>query len=425
MAKWLVQHGHTAHVLCIESVNSGTGDGLRFIDDVYDQIPVRRLYFNLDHTPDPFHWSYFNPEIGDHLEIWLPTIKPDIVHLISGYVVTASAITIAKQLGFPLIVTLMDFWFLCRRITLVRSDGRLCGGPTPLNCAICLYNECRRYGIPYRILPDVMERCWHWVLRHPIVSNLIGFSETMKAFRKRQDVLEAALKRADILICHSRFLRNRFIAEGLDPEKMIFVRQGLPSEVKGKDDPDRINVTPYLRFGYLGQLEEHKGVHILVDAFQKLVPSDYHPRLTLYGNLDKNTRYAKTLHHMARRNSHIVFAGEYRTDQIAHVLAEVDVVIVPSTWYENSPNIILEALANRTPVVTSALGGMAEMVQHNVNGLLCQVGHSGDLSSNLQRLIDEPGLLERLRRGIAPVKTLDKEMHEVMAVYRSVGHAEN
>ena len=98
-------------------------------------------------------------------------------------------------------------------------------------------------------------------------------------------------------------------------------------------------------------------------------------------------------------------------------------VIVPSTWYENSPNIILEALANRTPVVTSALGGMAELIQHDVNGLLCQVGNSGALAASLQRLIDEPELLERLQRGIAPVKTLDEEMHEIVGIYRSIGHA--
>jgi glycosyltransferase involved in cell wall biosynthesis len=167
-------------------------------------------------------------------------------------------------------------------------------------------------------------------------------------------------------------------------------------------------------------LEEHKGVHILIEAFRQLAPRDHHPRLTLFGNLDKNPRYTKTLRHMARHNSRIVFAGEYRSDHIAQVLAEVDVVIVPSIWYENSPNIILEALANSTPVVTSALGGMTELVQHNVNGLLFQVGHSGDLAANLQRFIDEPDLIERLRRGITPVKTLNEEMYEVMRIYRSL-----
>jgi len=98
----------------------------------------------------------------------------------------------------------------------------------------------------------------------------------------------------------------------------------------------------------------------------------------------------------------------------------LDVVVVPSLWYENSPNVILEAFAHRTPVIVSDLGGMAELVEEGVNGLCFPPGEAASLATALRRLIEEPGLLARLRAGIKPVKTVAEEMTELQAIYRAV-----
>jgi glycosyltransferase involved in cell wall biosynthesis len=96
------------------------------------------------------------------------------------------------------------------------------------------------------------------------------------------------------------------------------------------------------------------------------------------------------------------------------------VVVVPSVWYENSPNTILEAFAHHTPVIVSALGGMAELVQDGVNGLHFAPRDPSDLAAKLRRLIDDRQLMARLQAGIAPVKTAASEMAELTSIYRSL-----
>ena len=101
-------------------------------------------------------------------------------------------------------------------------------------------------------------------------------------------------------------------------------------------------------------------------------------------------------------------------------MQEVDVGVGPSLWYENSPNVILEAFAHRTPVIVSDLGGMAELVEEGVDGLRFPVGEAGALARCFQRLLTEPDLLVRLQAGVRPVKSTAGEMDELEALYHQV-----
>jgi len=80
----------------------------------------------------------------------------------------------------------------------------------------------------------------------------------------------------------------------------------------------------------------------------------------------------------------------------------------------------MEALTAGTPVVTANLGGMPELVQHNVNGLLFEAGNISDLAGQLQRLLDEPGLVAALASNAHPVRMIDDEMAQILSLYESV-----
>ena len=82
----------------------------------------------------------------------------------------------------------------------------------------------------------------------------------------------------------------------------------------------------------------------------------------------------------------------------------------PSRWYENSPNVILEAFAAGKPVIAANQGGMAEMVRDGVDGLLFAPGNRDALYDALRRLCVEPDLLSQLRSGIVPPHSVDDEM---------------
>jgi glycosyltransferase involved in cell wall biosynthesis len=401
----LRDRGHDVSVVCVEAIDAGDGRGLTFEDDAYDGLPVRRLSFDLRAAPDPFRWAYDNRWIGEHLRGYLAGLEPDLLHLISGYLMSGSTLRAANDLGIPTVLTLTDFWFLCPRITLLRSDGRLCAPPfDAATCARCLGEEKRRYRALGRVMPALMDAFWR--ARQGRVAQV----------QARMAFLGRALDSVRAIISPSQFLRNLFIQAGVRAERIVFSRQGrdfcLAPELLVKTPNER------LRIGCLGQIAPHKGVQTLFEAVRRL------PGLALevkaYGDATAFPGYTRRLRQMMRQDERLSLAGVYERREVSRVLQGLDVVVVPSVWYENSPNTILEAFAHRTPVIVSDLGGMVELVEHGVNGLRFAPGDAADLAVQLRRLIDDPGLCARLREGIGPVKSVSEELAELQEIYRSV-----
>lgn len=406
-AQDLQARGHTVRVVCVEHVDRGPTVGVDWQDDVYEGVAVRRLSFNWQTAPDPRAFEYRNPWIGDHLRAWLAEERPDVFHLVSGYLLTGTALHAAYDLAIPSIVTLTDFWFLCPRISMLQSDGQVSGLPIdPARCARCLgeaRNLVRRLG---RLLPGPMAV--YWRLRR----DLAGHIEARLAYLRR------ALGLASKIISVSQFVRNLHIEAGVAPERIVFLRQGLDL---GHLTPEALVKPPsdQLRVGYLGQIAELKGVHVLAEAARKI----HDARLTvrIYGNADRFPVYTSRLRAIIDADPRLQFAGEYRgAADLTRVLRDLDVIVVPSLWYENSPTVILEAFAHRLPVVASDFGGMAELVRHEQDGLRFALGDAGSLAGQLQRLLDEPDLLPRLRAGIGPVKTVAEETDGLEAIYSEV-----
>jgi glycosyltransferase involved in cell wall biosynthesis len=79
--------------------------------------------------------------------------------------------------------------------------------------------------------------------------------------------------------------------------------------------------------------------------------------------------------------------------------------------------VLLEAFAARRPVIGTNVGGISEIVQPEVNGLLFTRGDANDLARQMQRMLDEPKLLPQLAHGIPPVRTADEEVEQYLDIY--------
>jgi glycosyltransferase involved in cell wall biosynthesis len=406
IAASLQSRGHEVRVVCVEHVDAGPPNGVAWHDDVHAGVTVRRLSFNLAAVPDPIHWEYNNPWIGGHLREFLDEYRPDIFHLISGYLITASAVQVAHELSVPTVVSLMDFWFLCRRITMLRSNGQISTLPiNPVTCARCLGEEKRRYRLAGRIVPGLMSIFWR--LQKKQISH----------FEKRMAFLRQVLNQADAIISRSQFLRSAFIEAGIQPERIVFSRQGRDFDILPPETTERAPVSS-LRVGYIGQIAWHKGVHVVLEAMRRMPGAPLTVRV--FGDARHFPGYADRLRQLCAGDGRIELAGAYRGEEVGRVLRGLDVIVVPSLWYENSPNVILEAFAYHIPVIASNLGGMAELVNDGENGLLFKPGDPDGLAWQLRRLLEDPRLLPRLRAGIGPVKSVGQEMDELEAIYRRV-----
>jgi glycosyltransferase involved in cell wall biosynthesis len=229
-----------------------------------------------------------------------------------------------------------------------------------------------------------------------------------------------ALKQADVILSPSQFLRTMFIDQGIEPNKIVYSRLGLDTNHWITPPASDTQSSAELRLSYIGQLAPHKGVHLLIQAFESLVLRGRRPELKVYGDGQAFPEYTESLQRMASGNPRVTFAGRFENRRVAEILEESDVVVVPSTWYENSPVTIMEALTTGTPVVTADIGGMSELVQHDVNGLLFERANIADLTDQLQRLLDEPNLISRLASNAHPVRTIEDEMEQMLTLYGQV-----
>ena len=408
-ARGLQEAGHQVQVVCVDSITRGDGHSLEHTATSYHGVDVRRLSFNLKQAPDHILWSYRNPLVGEYVSGLLEKLEPDVMHLISGYLMSGSTVDVAVEAKVPVVLTLTDYWFLCPRITLVRSDNSLCTTPAdPLACTLCIRKEKRRYRLPDQLTGGIVGQALSILWQYTNDALL----ESLSA---RKSYLFSLFAKIDTVISPSKFLKELFEAHGISPRHFIHMRQGL--DLSKLADIRTQPSNSHLRFGYIGQIAKHKGVDTLVEAFQQLRAADQTLQLTLYGDAEQFPQFSRPLRKQVANRSDIVFAGKFEYASIGQIFERIDVLVVPSVWFENSPNVILEAFASRTPVVVSRLGGMTELVVDGECGFHFGAGNSQDLASVLQRFVDQPSLTETLGNGSPKVKTVTEEVEELLQVY--------
>lgn len=417
IAQELDRQGHEVQVLCGGDWQEGPEYWNGYTDEFYHDIPIRRLNFNWTKAPDPFRYLYADPVVAEFLSGYLDELQPDLVHVTSCDILSASILGVVKEAGLPLVLSLTDFWFLCPRWNLLRSDGENCTGvTTDWECLSCnLYDE-KVYNWPNLILPEaIVSRVLTTFSKYPILTRQRGLRGMAGDMADRKEYLLKVLELPDYRITASTFVRDIFLDNGVVAPIKV---QAYGHDLSWLDDYTGKTPSPVIRFGFIGQISHSKGVHLLLQAVRFLEESGYQKEmnLSIYGDLGHDPTYSEMLQDLASNMPDVQFKGTYSHDQSAEIFAGIDILVVPSLWFD-FPLVIREAFASNTPVITTNLGGMAEAVEHEISGLLFERDDAEDLARQLQRIIDEPQLLEYLQDGLPPVKSIAEEVGELQEIY--------
>jgi glycosyltransferase involved in cell wall biosynthesis len=124
------------------------------------------------------------------------------------------------------------------------------------------------------------------------------------------------------------------------------------------------------------------------------------------------------LHKLANNDTRIRFCAPVPSHRVRSLLAGYDALAVPSRWLETGPLVVLEAFAAGIPVLGSRLGGIAELIRDDVDGLLVESGSVVNWTATLCRVVAEAGLLGRLRTGVRPPRTMEEVADDMLSVYR-------
>jgi glycosyltransferase involved in cell wall biosynthesis len=416
-ARSLQKLGYEVQVICAGDWDKGNKYWNGHSDEIYQGVPVRRLHLNWTRAADPNRFLYSNPVVEEYVGEFLAQWKPQIMHVTSCVTMSAGVIQAAHDHHIPVVLTLTDFWFICPRINLLKSDGTLCNGQTTaLECLNCTLRGTKVLQVLNSILPQkAAAQALMQVSRTPSLAGLPGLQGMAFDMEHRKAYLSSMLRSADFVTAPSFVLSetvNRCIDAGVD--KVIHSGHDL-SWLAGLT-PRKQSGT--FRIAYIGQIISIKGVHVLISAFISARFNEQ-TELVIYGDPAKDPVYFSKLQEtVSTHNGNVEFGGAFSHDRLGEFLSDIDLLVVPSVWHENNPRIIQEAFAARIPVIASKVDGISEFVDDEVNGLLFERDNVEHLSKQLQRVVLEPELLEKLRNNIKPVKSVDEEISEFDGIYR-------
>ncbi|MFG1303932.1 glycosyltransferase [Xanthobacter autotrophicus] len=380
-------------------------------------IPVLRIDRNRT-PPRNAREEYDMPDLAPLLERLLRGIRPDVVHVchLGNFSVVLPQVT--EALGIPTFATLTDFFNLCLNSLLQLPNGGLCAGPDAgrLNCMTC--------GILMR-RSERPSPFWT-ALAHPAVHHLAALAGThlasllppplrtdARAVIRRPQVFRAAMGRYRAAIAPTHYLKDIFAANGATVP-LVHSAFGI--------DIDRRPKTPAtgrpVRFGFIGQILMHKGPHLLLQAL-RLLPEDAFT-LDIWGSDRLYPDYARDLRSVAAPMP-VTFHAPFEEHQMAEVLSRIDVLVLPSTWFENGPLTLLKALATHTPVVVSDVPGMTEFIQEGIDGFAFPRGDVEALAAVLRRFVEAPDLARRMSADTAYPRTARAMVLEVLDLYSRFG----
>jgi glycosyltransferase involved in cell wall biosynthesis len=411
LAREMARRGHAVHVLA-PAVRPGHPQHA-LVEEQVDGVAVLRL--NQSHLDlHRLESTYSDPRIDAVFAQLLERLRPDVVHVQHTIGLSIGILGVARAAGVPLVMTLHDYWFHCPRGQRLTPRGHLCTEVQPWRCALCIGAKRAAYGRTWLgayARGESREVAGEGaLLRGLLLAPRLGGYVAREAFRapilRRLETMRAALAGADRLLAPSQFLLERYVEQGIPREKLELSEYGMddaPFRALGPRPPRDPAARP-LRFGFVGTLRASKGPDLLLRAFEQL------PRggatLELYGSGagPRGEHYVQRLRSLTSHPG-VAFRGSFDNRRIAEVLRGLDVLVVPSRWWENAPLTIHEGVMAEMPVVTSGHGGMAELAERFGNALLFRPDDAEDLARVLRRFLDEPGLSAQLvpRRAVRTV----------------------
>lgn len=348
----------------------------KFNDDLDDSSVSKKLGIALNGA-----WSR---QSYDELSALIKSSKPDVVHFHSIFPqISPSAYFACKDNGVPVVHTLHNYRPICPGAMLIR-DGK--------PCEDCLGTH---------LLPALQHRCYRGSLS---ATGAIAWQITRSRFNGAYGLVNR-------FIALTAFAASRYEKAGFPKQQLAIKPNFLPNPPVVEAG----NSAPYAVF--VGRLSEEKGIFTLLKAWRGV--SGLPLKVLGDGPLNNQLQaYART------ENLNVEFLGFLTNDKALQIVANAQIQIIPSEWYEGFPMVVLEAYAMGIPLVVSRIGSLEEVVLEGETGVKFNPGDATDLAAKVNALKDNAALLASMKvnaKALFQRKfTADENFKQLMAIYQQV-----
>jgi glycosyltransferase involved in cell wall biosynthesis len=422
----------------------------------HDGLPVRRFSVTQTVTDVRELYGEGDARAAQGFARILEEEWPDVAHLHAfTRGVSLALVRHAKRRGIPVVFTYHTPTVSCQRGTLMRWGREVCDGTLDLHpCARCTLHSLGLNRFLSRAvggLPPTVGR----------LTGSVGLSGGLWTALRMTDLVQlrhsafrALMAEVDHVVALCQWAKDLLLHNGVPAAKIMMSQHGLsqplgdkivdswktggpegydPGQAADEDHQENTHSDILasqlpsepprrgrLRIAFLGRLDPTKGPDLLIQALRWL--RDAQVTLHLYGIVQGagGIAYLQQLKAMAAGDPRIVFLPPVASDRVISLLRGYHLLAVPSRWLETGPLVVLEAFAAGIPVIGSNLGGIAELVEHEVNGLLVAPDSPVAWRQALGRLAEDRSLLQRLRAGIRPPRTMEEVAVEMLALYHTL-----
>jgi len=270
--------------------------------------------------------GYYSLHVKKRLSELIEKEKPDIAYILHHFnKLSPSIVDACKKKGLPVIMRISDFFLVCPEAHLYR-DGQICEECIDKSLFRCIRHACIKSSIP----ASIVKASATWLHRF------------MKIYQK-----------CDYVVCPSPFTLEKLVPI-FGKRKLVFI----PTLAHNLHDYNA-GVGDYALF--VGRLEPQKGVMLAIEAV-----ADTGIKLKIAGS--SSTGYEKQVKEYASRFNNVELLGNVDQHRLKKLYTNARVVLIPSLWYENLPNVAIEAMQYSRPIIASNLGSMPYVVKNGING---------------------------------------------------------
>ncbi len=208
------------------------------------------------------------------------------------------------------------------------------------------------------------------------------------------------LRRVDRFVANSQFILRSLCSSGVKPDRVTVIYNAPPQRTANAAERITVPLPRNARaIAFVGQISEHKGVHLLVEAFRQLARDYPDAWLLIAGRISEwiGDAWGQRLRELVTADEQIrervAFLGY--VEDVPGLLAQSEIHVAPSLFDDPSPNVVMEAKCAAKASIVFPRGGLMELIEHNVDGLVCSAASVPALIQSLRTYLDNPGLVQR------------------------------